>query len=119
MLSSAVFFKWNFHPFWHLDTFFGKDADDAGAWLCTVVEVFLNLFFIQNSSFGVWVVAADLSDDTTRKRVTLRFLDDYPIKRESFTGRYDPKEGDVALLGRLSDKAGKLYGHYAVSESQA
>ena len=97
MLSSAVFFKWNFHPFWHLDTFFGKDADDAGAWLCTVVEVFLNLFFIQNSSFGVWVVAADLSDDTT----------------------HDPKEGDVALLGRLSDKAGKLYGHYAVSESQA
>jgi hypothetical protein len=32
----------------------------------------------------MWVVAADLSDDTTRKRVTLRFLDDYPVKRQSF-----------------------------------
>lgn len=81
MLCSYMLLWGNLNPFWHLDAFLSKDADNTRTWLSAIAEVFFNFFFVQNSSFGMWVVAADLSDDTTRKRVTLRFLDDYPIKR--------------------------------------
>jgi hypothetical protein len=82
VLSLGVLLSWGFVPVWKLDAFASQDTSDARRWLSAILEIKLNFFFIKDHLFSLWVIVADLSHNTTRERVALGFLDDYPVHRK-------------------------------------
>ena len=80
-----VFFGRFFIPGGEVYPVFLEDESDTRRRLGTAFKIELELFFVEDGGFGFWVVVADLSHNAPRKRVTLGFLDDYPIHREVST----------------------------------
>jgi hypothetical protein len=70
-----------FVPLRQFDTVLLENKCYTARRLCTILKIFLHSLFIKGQSLGSWVIVADLSYNTTRKRVALRFLDDYSIHR--------------------------------------
>ena len=69
-------------PIRELYAIFLEDKSDTRRGLGTVFEIELEFFFVEDDLFGFWVIVADLSHNAPRERVTLGFLDDYPVHRE-------------------------------------
>ena len=81
MLSLGVAGRAFLVPGGQLDTVLFQDEGYPRRGLSAVSEIEPDLLLVKDRFLGLRVIIADLGNNTTRERVALRFLDDYPVHR--------------------------------------